>query len=204
MLFRSKLPLLLAVVSFLLYANTLGHGFVLDDYSLILENRITKMGTSAIPEIFQTGYRSGYFMKDDGLYRPLVKSMFATEWQWGGGSPVLFHWMNVLLYSLTGFVLYRMLFRLTKGNVFVSFVASLLFICHPIHTEVVANIKSRDEILAFLFCVWSLDSFMNWAESSSKFSLLVSSCCFFLALLSKESAITLLDRKSTRLNSSHT
>ncbi|MFM7079409.1 MAG: tetratricopeptide repeat protein, partial [Bacteroidota bacterium] len=175
-----------------LYANTLNHGYALDDYSLIVENRITQKGFDGFGEIWSNSYRYGYFMPNDGLYRPIPRLMFAAEWEWGGGKPFLGHLMNVLLYALTGFLLYRILFRMTNGSVFLSMVASLVFIAHPVHTEVVANIKSRDEILAFLFCMVSLDFYLQALRNPTVIKNTLSGLFFFLALLSKESAITFL------------
>lgn len=184
--------LIIAVLGFLLYSNTLGHYFTLDDYSVILENRLTKQGFSAIPEIFKTSYRFGYYFTDDNLYRPLVKSMFAIEWGVAPNSAAPGHWMNVLLYAFTGFILLHSLLRISNGNMLFSFVASILFIAHPVHTEVVASIKSRDEILAFLFCIWALERFISHVRTGKTGSLIASSFLFFIALLSKESAITFL------------
>ncbi|MBK9319544.1 MAG: hypothetical protein IPM91_12505 [Bacteroidetes bacterium] len=47
----------------------------------------------------------------------------------------------------------------------VALLTAALFAVHPIHTEVVANIKSLDEILAFLFCLLSLDLFLEYTKS---------------------------------------
>ncbi|MCK5029515.1 MAG: hypothetical protein KAR57_07770, partial [Bacteroidales bacterium] len=66
------------------------------------------------------------------------------------------HFLNVLLYALTALVLFILLERLFSNHKSdkwywsLPFVASLLFLAHPIHTEVVANIKGRDEILSLL------------------------------------------------------
>ncbi|MFM7176743.1 MAG: tetratricopeptide repeat protein [Bacteroidota bacterium] len=184
--------ILVAIVAFVLYANTLGHQYALDDYSLILENRITQKGLDGIPEILSNSYRYGYYMATDGLYRPVVRIMLAAEWEWGGGKPALGHWINVILFALSGFVLFRVLFKMTGGSLMIAFMAALLFACHPIHTEVVANIKSRDEILAFLFCLLSLDHYLKWLDSRAWLPAALSGLFMFLAMGSKESAITFL------------
>jgi protein O-mannosyl-transferase len=183
--------LLLVIIGFVLYANTLNHSFTLDDYSVILENRVTKQGPAAIPEIFKTSYRYGYYFTNDNLYRPLVKSMFALEWKLGNGKATLGHWFNVLFYCFTGFILFLALNRIT-GNMLLAFVTAALFLAHPVHTEVVANIKSRDEILAFLFSVWALERFISAIKNNKTSSFINSGLLYFLALMSKESAITFL------------
>lgn len=184
--------ILVAIVSFVLYANTLGHQYALDDYSLILENRVTQKGLDGIPEILSNSYRYGYYMATDGLYRPVVRIMLAAEWEWGGGKPALGHRINVILFALSGFILFKVLFKMTGQSLMISFMAALLFACHPIHTEVVSNIKSRDEILAFLFCMLALDNYLKWLDKRQWMFAAFSGFWMFLAMGSKESAITFL------------
>jgi len=64
---RRILALICGLCGVVLYLNTLHHGFVLDDFSVILENRITKQGLKAIPQIFSSSYRSGYYLGTDEL-----------------------------------------------------------------------------------------------------------------------------------------
>jgi hypothetical protein len=77
---------------------------------------------------------------------------------------------------------------LPQKNLLIPFLTTLLFIAHPIHTEVVVNIKSRDEILCFLFVIASVNFLMNYMKSSKIISLIAALFCFLLSLLSKESA----------------
>ncbi|MBX2907282.1 MAG: tetratricopeptide repeat protein [Taibaiella sp.] len=146
------MPFLLAAVTFAFFANTLGHGFVLDDIAVIGSNKYVQQGLAGIPKILTTFYWQGYWSLNAGLYRPLSLIMFAIEWQLSPGSPFIHHLVQVSLYSFTIFQLYRVLeFLLKPYNQWLPGVVTILFALHPIHTEVVANIKSRDEILCFLF-----------------------------------------------------
>jgi protein O-mannosyl-transferase len=191
--FSKYLPAFIIVIfSFLLYANTLSHDFALDDYSVIIENTITRQGMDAIPEIFTTSHRQGYYSGGGELYRPLTKALFAIEWEVAPGSAYPGHIINVLLYCLTGFILFFTMLKLTGGITNLAFMISVLFMAHPIHTEVVANIKSLDEILSFLFGIWSLERFYTYLTTKNFKNLLASLLLFFLGLLSKESTITYL------------
>lgn len=186
------LSLIVAAVGFLLYINTLNHEYVLDDYSVIKENRLTRQGWDAFPEVFKTSYRFGYYFVNDELYRPVVKSMFAAEWGMWPDSPSPSHWINVLLYAFTGFMLMYVFARYFKGNLLIPFIISLLFMAHPIHTEVVANIKSRDEILSLFFILFSFLFISKYLERNKIFNLLIAGIFYLLSLLSKESGITFL------------
>lgn len=186
------LGLIVSLCAIVMYANTLGHGYVLDDYSVILENKLTKQGWAAIPTIFKTTYRFGYIFVSDDLYRPITKSIFAIQWALSPNNPSLGHWMNVIAFALTGWVLFNTLNLYSKGNKLFAFTASLLFMAHPIHTEVVANIKSLDEILGLLFTVCTMRFIYEYTQKFQLKKLLLAVFFFLCALMSKESSITFL------------
>lgn len=188
-----NLSFLIFGIAFIIYFNTLNHGYVLDDFSTITENRVTTQGPKAIGDIFTHYYRYGYYTADDGLYRPLPVAIFAIEWWIAPNNPSFAHFVNILLYALSGWILFRTLIKLMKNyNIVLPFIIVLLFITHPIHTEVVANVKSLDEILGFLFSFSSIAVFCDYFEKKSLGKLVAGMLFFFLALLSKESAITML------------
>jgi tetratricopeptide (TPR) repeat protein len=184
--------LLLFILATIAYLNTLGFKYALDDYSIILENGSTKKGFSAIKVFFTTTHRYGYIFTSDELYRPLSKLLLATEWELAPNNPMVGHFVNIVLYSSIAGLLFNFLMQITKNKVWFSFFSTALFIVHPLHTEVVANIKSVDELLGFLFGLLSLSAAFRY-YSSNKFSDLMK-CAFYmlLALFSKESSITLL------------
>lgn len=186
-----NLGIVLFLLAFFLYANTIGSGYALDDYGLILENNQTKAGSDALGQIFSSSYRAGSNMADVDLYRPLSKAMFAIEWSVSPASPGLNHFMNVVLFAFTGLLLFRTLRLYLKGTL-VPFLASALFIVHPLHTEVVANIKGRDDILCFLFFIAAANFLFRFHQSGKNRFLVFTGIAYFLSFLSKESAITYL------------
>ena len=72
----------------------------------------------------------------------------------------------------------------------IPFIATLLFLVHPLHTEVVANIKSRDEILVLLFALTALYFSYQYVVKQKKYFLIFVLITFVLALFAKENAIT--------------
>ena len=181
-----------AILGFIVYANTLGHGFALDDYAAILENTSTQRGLAAIGEIFRTSYRYGYILISDELYRPLPKAIFAACWDFFPNSATPGHWLNVLLFSFTCYVLYQLIAKWWPSQKQIALVAACLFAVHPLHTEVVANIKSLDEILAFLFGMLSLNFYFSYVQEKKFKYMGVAMVLYFCAFLCKESSITLL------------
>ncbi len=183
------IPVLLAV---LLYANTFRHGFVLDDRAVITQNKFVQQGLAGIPDILTTFYWQGYWEQNAGLYRPLSLLLYAVEWQLSNGEPFLFHLMQVLLYSLTAWLLYRFVRRISgETNVWIPVLVTSLFVAHPAHTEVVANVKSADEILCLLFFLISAWLVLNSTSFNLKRLLLVS-FTFLLCLLAKEGGLLFL------------
>lgn len=182
------LPYLLLICCFLVYCNTIKHGFVLDDEAVITKNLFVKKGFGGFVDIFTTFYWQGYWDNNAGLYRPLSLVVFAAIWEFFPEKAYIFHFILVALYSISIMALYNMLCRLFANiNKWLSFAIALLFALHPLHTEVVANIKSMDEVLTLLFFTLST----NWLIKKEGYSW--QSCVFFfLALLSKEGAISFI------------
>src|SRR5258705_7901226 len=150
-----KRPLGIFIFSFafLLYAQSISFNYAADDSSVTTENKLTKQGLKGIPEILKTDYWYGASGLRVPQYRPLPLVMLAVEWEFFPANPKLSHFLNVLLYAITCWLLFRLLCRLFTQNLIFPFAVCLLFVAHPIHTEVVNNIKSGDEILCFLFAV---------------------------------------------------
>lgn len=182
------------LAAFALYANTLGHGFVLDDGLVITDNPYVQRGFRGIPDILTHDSFFGTLGESanlsGGRYRPLSIVMFAAEHALFGDGPFAHHLINVLLYGLTAIVLLRWSRRTVfAGYPLAALAAVLLFVAHPVHTEVVANIKSRDEILSLLFIILTLD--LHFRETLRISDQLKAAGCFALALLSKENGIIL-------------
>jgi tetratricopeptide (TPR) repeat protein len=194
---RSVFLFFLFVFSALLYANTLGHQYAFDDSIVITENPYTQSGLKGIPKLLTTDFFEGiYGYQTDlsgGRYRPLSLTSFAIEYQLFGENPLPGHFFNILLYALCVLMTFLVLEQWFGRSSTIPYFSSLLFLVHPVHTEVVANIKSRDEILCFLLLFGALYWFYRWISDGRDGKILAFSCiCFFLSLMAKETAITFI------------
>ena len=282
---RGTKYIILIVLSFIVYGNTLFNEYTLDDSLVITENEYTLTGFKGIGDHFTEEFFSGFFDQKDkklvagGRYRPLSMVTFAIEWQLIMGTPLdginkpllekrmdqnanprfilpsqkllkdlsktihvenrnnrlglqknildkinvltasekkqihlnldkmhsrrevllfLSHFVNVLLYTLTVIVLYASLENLFGKNnsdkwyLSLPFLAALLFLAHPIHTEVVANIKGRDEILSLLGALLTTLLVVKYVHNQKAYFLIISFISFLFALFSKEVAVTFL------------
>lgn len=186
--------LLLFAFAFILYANTLHHEYAFDDAVVITENTFTKKGIVGIPDLLQKDLFAGMYgnrlVLGGGRWRPLSLVTYALEYQFFGMNPHASHWINVLFYGLAAVILFMMLQKILPGKILLNFFVSLLFIALPVHTEVVANIKSRDEILSFIGLCLAIYWCFTFLENRRIKYLVYSCISYFLALTSKENGIT--------------
>ncbi|MGL4597332.1 MAG: glycosyltransferase family 39 protein [Bacteroidia bacterium] len=193
---NTLVALVLGIFAFLLYAKTIGFGYALDDVAVMYENEFVKKGFLGFGDILSTFYWEGnasFAQANSGLFRPISLLLFATEWQFAPNSPAFYHFVQVLLYALTIYVLYRFLRELLREfSPNWAMAVCLLFVVHGSHTEVVANIKSADEILALLFSLLSMRMLLRMIDREKKTAAFWAAIYFLLALLSKEGAVTML------------
>ena len=189
----TNLCIALGIISVLLYINTLVNGYVLDDVMVLKDNLIVKKGISGIGELLTTPHMRGYLIIPNDLYRPLSLVMFAIEYSLFGLSPAWNHFFSVLTFAGCVMMLFLFLDKFfDRKKTVIAFVAALVFAVHPIHTEVVANIKSRDELLCYFFAFWAMNAFMNYMDKGKVTALIGGTVLLFLSYISKETVITFL------------
>lgn len=187
--FRRLHILILILLCFAVYANTLTMDFVLDDPLQITKNTQIK-SLANLPSLFTTNVWSGIKGFQSYYYRPIFTSSLALDYAIWGERPAGFHITNILLHAGATVAVYSLGLLLLR-NVTAAFAAGLLFAVHPVHTEAVAWISGRNEMLAAVFMLTSFSFYLRYTEDSRNRSLALSLLLFFLALLSKETAVTL-------------
>ncbi|MCF8282891.1 MAG: tetratricopeptide repeat protein [Bacteroidales bacterium] len=195
-LFTQQTKLLLAgamaVLAMLVYSPSHNYGFVYDDDAVVKENKYVQKGLNGLEKIWTTSYFQGY---DESLnaraYRPIPLTTLAVEYSvWGLNSKVN-HIFNLLFYGLIGFFTFLFLSKLLrKFHPAIPIIATLLFVLHPIHLEVIANIKSRDTMLGYLgfaIAAWLL---LIHFDSKKWLPLIFSVFFYAFGLFSKEEVLT--------------
>jgi len=182
--------IVIAIVAFALYANTIGYEYTLDDSGAITENRYVQEGISGIPQLMKVDF--WHFSNIHlGYYRPLSLITFAIENEFTKNNPQLSHFINVLIFAFSGFLLFIVLSKLFYSfNPVFSFAIALLYVAHPIHTEIVANVKGRDELLSFLNIMTMTWFSLKYIDTKKAGHLVTSLIFCYLAMLSKETALT--------------
>lgn len=188
---ENKLKLFIFFFSFLIFSNTIGHDFAWDDSIVITENPRVQKGIMGIPKLFLK-YNSDYKADKYG-YRPITLSSFAIDYSVSKNNASFFHLMNIIYYAILCLVIFKVIRKIfDEISIVIPFAITILFIAHPLHTEVVANIKSRDEIFSMMFGLLSLNAILNYIHTKQAKYLLFSFSLFIIAFLSKESAIVFL------------
>ncbi|HLS70689.1 MAG TPA: hypothetical protein VK027_03430 [Chitinophagaceae bacterium] len=182
----------LIIVSFLAFYPILNNGYNLDDELVTIQHVFTSKGWEGITDIWKNPYYSDNMGYSYG-YRPTVLTSFAIEHALFGESAQIGHAIQLLLYLLTGFVLFNLLSKSFPGisNLWIT-LATTLFLIHPIHTEVVASLKNRDEILALLLGTSSILLFFHLEKIPILLRSIFAGFLFLLALWAKKSALPLL------------
>lgn len=147
-------------LGFLFYGSSLGNDYNLDDHLAFTSNPNALKGLTDIQSIFtQNSFHQGDYSFG---YRPIATLSFAIEYQFFGTNPFVSHLINLLLYTFSCFLV----FLLVK-NIFptislrTSLAIGVLFLAMPIHSEIVNNIKCRDELLMFNFGLISTILFLK-------------------------------------------
>ena len=145
-------PLVLLTCSFLLYLSTFGGTWLMDDYSVIVNN----------PDIRSIGN----FLLNTFPGRPLRELSYLPDYYFFGLDPWGYHFQNIFWHALNCWLLYRVAIRINLSTT-VAWLSSLLFLVHPVHVEVVANSSHRKDSLALAFMLMALLSYMKVFEHES-------------------------------------
>src|SRR3989344_1119386 len=149
------------LTSFFLYGNTLSGEFVWDDHFFAGRRELRDPGHLVRLWIEPLDID----VDTPRSYRPMLTFSSALNFLLTGNSPVSFHAISVFLNGVVVFLVYLLVFKLYSSTR-LAFFSSILFAFFPIHTEAVAQIKSRDEILATLFILLSQLLFLKATEGT--------------------------------------
>jgi len=99
-----------------------------------------------------------------------------------------YHLTNVSLHTCVAYLIFLLLTKLFS-NQRIALFSSILFVTFPIHSTVVAYIASRADILATLFMLIAMITFIDYLNNAQSKSIILSLCSYSFALLSRENAL---------------
>ncbi|KAG1660752.1 Transmembrane and TPR repeat-containing protein 4 [Nymphon striatum] len=207
-----KACLVTFTIAILCFANSYNANFVFDDSEAIVNNNDIQLGTP-LSKLFLNDFWGTTIFSNSShkSFRPLtILSFRLNHWLHGSLEPHVFHLANIILHALVC-VLVIPLFATVlstscKSRNFsfidayrcsprASLLCAILFATHPIHTESVAGVVGRAELLCALCFVFSFLLYVKSCASSGVVAVLtfIFSIMFSLmSLLCKEQGITVL------------
>ncbi|MGB7620750.1 MAG: tetratricopeptide repeat protein [Terriglobia bacterium] len=182
---------IIVIAALLCDINSWGHQFVMDDTDYLVRNPILQ-DPRHIVQLFSSLYVPHSAIGQ--MYRPLTAFTFAINIWISGLSPDSLHPFNRLLHALTCLGFFWALKRLIPQPALLAPLTGLLFAVHPLQTEAITYITGRSDALVSMLFAFAWVFFIRFRQSpaSNRKLYLLSVLFYFLALLSKESAITWL------------
>ncbi len=176
---------LLVAVALGCYLNTLRGGLIYDDVNAIVRNpAVAEVDLARIVTTGSWFTPNGYM----DVYRPVTTASFAANYAIHGAAPLGYHAVNVVLHAAVCVVLALLLARVTRDAT-LALLAAFLFAAHPVHTEAVASVVGRAEVLAALLAL------LAWWIVLTRRSVpahAAAALTLFAGVLAKENAITIV------------
>ncbi|XP_027709912.1 protein O-mannosyl-transferase TMTC4 isoform X2 [Vombatus ursinus] len=205
--------LLVAFVSFVCFAHSYDGDFVFDDSEAIVNNKDLRAETP-LGDLWHHDFWGSKLSSNTShkSYRPLTVLTFRINYYLSGGfHPVSFHMVNILLHCSISVLMVDVFSILFGGLQYTSkgrrlnlapkssLLAALFFAVHPVHTECVAGIVGRADLLGALFFLLSFLGYCHAFRENNKegaqfstFWVLLSILLSAVAMLCKEQGITVL------------
>jgi tetratricopeptide (TPR) repeat protein len=178
--------LVLAAITFAVFGQTTGFGFVnFDDGFYVYHNAKVAGGLSL------KGLGWVFTHADCNLYHPLTMLSLMGDYQFHRLHAGGYHLTNVLLHTASVILLFLILRQMTGALWRSAFVAAV-FAIHPLRVESVAWVAERKDVLATLFCMVTLGAYVRYVRKPDSLArYLMVAAAFVLALLSKPTVVTL-------------
>ena len=199
--FNWAMALLLLLACGIAYINTLDGEWVWDDASSVLLHKHVQQ-PSQLFQLFREDQHA--FGRGQGnFYRPLVSVSFLADYLLSGGpkpgeydenllpevSPLLFHISNMFWHYCAALALLLLLHTLNAPR-FVKGLVPLLFVVHPLHTEAVAYISGRADMMSAIGIFAALCFAIRATQLKQPLFGTIAAALFFIAgLVSKESTL---------------
>lgn len=194
--------LIIFISSFILYSNTLSNDFVYDDNYQIKDNFWIR-DFRFLPQMFLKdvwNFRSTDWVSN--YYRPMMHVIYLISYQIFSLKPWGYHLVNILFHASVSIMVFLTIDKLLKHLKYdrlqgdsrflsIPFITAMIFVVHPIHSEVVSWISAIPDLSYSLFYLLGFYFYIKFKEGS-KISYTISLLCFLFALFCKEPAVTFI------------
>lgn len=164
--------LLIAILGFVSYANSLSGSFLWDDESLVFARSAGTLG------------------RDYDFYRPFQLFTYKIDRIFWGTSPAGYHLTNIFLHIAAALAVFWLISTL-YGDRLLSLLTAALFTVHPIHTGAVAYISGRADPLTAVFMLLAMIFYIKFTRSKETRLYVFMIISYILAILARENSIIL-------------
>lgn len=186
---------LVAILSVVLYWQTTGIGFLLDDftYPSIIYRAFHANAEPLIKTMFFGGSPDECALTS---FRPGTILSFILDYLLWTGNAFGYHLTNVLCFAANCVLVGLVTLELAKtwnvrfGNIAAT-AAAALFACYPLHAESTAWIIGRVDVLCTMFYLASIYCYLKHLARPSPFKCFMAFLLFFFSLTCKEMAVSL-------------
>lgn len=168
------------------YRPSLAGRFVtLDDYMYVVDNAVVRSPSfDSVRRFFSEVTRPTTI---DGYYQPLTMLSLMLDAALTGGDgldPFYYHLTSVILHGLNGALVFAFM-RMCLASRWTAAVAALVFLMHPVQVESVAWVSQRKTVLAALFGLTAMITYLHYGRTGRALSLAASVVLLALAALAK-------------------
>ena len=178
----------IVIIGLIVFFNGLFNNFIGDDESQIVINVLVH-SISNILIFFNGGtfFNSSTQLPFGVYYKPLLLTFYSLIYTFSGPNFFIFHLTQLLFHLINTIFLFLVLKYFFKKHT--AFILSLVFLVHPINSEVVYYISDLQDILFFFFGIFALWIIQNY---HSQKALIIAGISLLLSLLSKETGFLFL------------
>lgn len=180
--------LLIIILGFAVYGNSIGGKFLWDDEYLIKFNVYTK-NFIYLPNIFtqDIGAGSGRVF---GFYRPVQIATYCVDHALWGLNEAGYHLTNIILHILAALCVWY-LAGVLFGEALIALVTAVVFLVHPVNVAAVSYISGRADSLALSFMLITFIFYIKSLKREEPFIYAAMLVSYAIALLSKELSLIL-------------
>jgi len=177
---------ILFVLGFLLYSQALFFDLTyLDDNTLLIDNREIISEISNLPLAFSS---DAFFSGTNFYYRPILNVSFMIDTFLAGDNFFIYFLINIFLHLIAASLVFLILQKIFNRRP-LAFFLSLVFLVHPAISQAVAWLPGRNDSLLAIFVLLSFVFLQKFLNNPRSHFLIFYSLSFFLALLTKETAV---------------
>lgn len=174
----AKAIMIIIIIGFTVFSNSLFNSFVFDDAGQIVNNSSIHSLTSILDTFLN---RSGS-LEINPFYRPLPSIFFTLIYSFSGENTFLYHLVQLVFHIGNTILIFLIFKKFLRRKT--SLLLSLLFLVHPINEETVVYISNLQDVLFVFFGLLSF--YILQRNSGRNINIIFASIFLLLSLLSKE------------------